>query len=169
MAEDVKERVLRYLTDAHAVEAGGLASLKDLAEVTDDADVRLIIDEHILVTQSQMSRLEARITSLGGDISRAKGAVNTVISKGSILANLFHDREDQSTQDLIKTYALEHFEVGMYTALKSFADSVNDYDTAQIADAILAEEQSTAERILRLIPQVAKRALIKTNVFPARS
>jgi ferritin-like metal-binding protein YciE len=159
MAENVKERVLRYLNDAHAAEDGALGFLKDFAAETNNLDVRSAITEHIAVTQSQIDRLEARIQALGGKASGGKNLIDSIIAKGSNLLNIFHDKEDKETQDLIKAYSLEHFEVGMYTALKAFSDSIGDYETAQLADTILGEEQLAAERILRVIPQVARTAV----------
>lgn len=163
--EDVKARMLRYLVDAHAVEEGGLSSLKGISEELDIDEMRGIVDEHITVTQSQITRLGQRIAALGGDVSKSKSMVNTIIGKVSELANAFHDKEDKLTQDLIKAYSLEHFEVGMYTSLRAFADEVGDHETARLAEDIVGEEQLAAERILRLIPVVAKTAVVRTNVY----
>ena len=159
MAEDVKEQLLRYLSDAHAAEVGGLASLKDLVEGTSDANVRQVVAEHISITQSQIERLEARIEALGGSKSEGKGLLNTIIGKGSDLLNIFHSHEDKQTQDLIKAYSLEHFEVGMYMSLEAYADAIGDTETARLATAFIAEEQMAAERVSRLIPEVAISAL----------
>lgn len=163
--EDVKERMLRYLTDAYAVEEGGMRTLRGISEETDIPEMRAAVDEHIGATQTQLSRLAQRIGELGGDVSKGKAFVNTMIGMASELANAFHDREDKLTQDLIKAYSLEHFEVGMYTALKSFAEEVGDYATVQLAETLMSEEQLASERFLRLIPQVAKAAIIRTNVY----
>ena len=163
--EDVKARMLRYLVDAYAVEEGGLKSLQGISEETDIDDMRNIINEHITISETQITRLGQRIAALGGDVSKSKSMVNTMIGKLSELANAFHDREDKLTQDLIKAYALEHFEVGMYTSLRAFAQEVGDHDSEQLAENLLSEEQLGAERILRLIPQVAKTAVVRTNVY----
>ncbi len=162
MAETSQERLLRYLTDAHAAEEGGLGSLKDIAQEATDPDVRAAVQDHLTVTQSQADRLSARITALGGSPNGGKSLLNTIIGKGSDLLNVFHDKEDKQTQDVIKAYALENFEVGMYTSLKAYANAVGDAETAQLADTILSEEQLAGERLLRLIPQVATYALRNT-------
>ena len=109
------------MNDAHAAESGGVASLKDIAAEATDADVRTAITEHIAVSQSQADRLKARILALGGDKAEGKSLINTIIGKGSDLLIDYHDKTDKQTQDIIKAYALEHFEIGMYTSLKSFA------------------------------------------------
>jgi ferritin-like metal-binding protein YciE len=155
MAENIKEQLLRYLNDAYAAEIGGMASLKDLAAETTDSDVRQAVEHHITVTQSQADRLTARILALGGDKSEPKGILNQVLAKTSGMLNVFHSKEDKQTQDTIKAYAFEHFEIGSYTALKAYANAIGDHETAQLAETIIGEEQLAAERLQRLIPQIA--------------
>ena len=167
--EEPKVRMLRYLADAYAVEEGGLKSLEGISEEADVDEMKSAVNEHIEISRTQMTRLGDRIRALGGDVSKAKSVVNTVIGKLSELANAFHDNEDKLTQDLIKAYSLEHFEVGMYTSLRAFANEVGDHETAQLADAFVAEEQLAAERLLRLIPEMAKRAVAKTTAYQPTS
>lgn len=162
MAEDIKERVLRYLNDAYAVEEGAISALTDLSTDAHHPDVRAAASEHLEQTKLHASRINARIVALGGDASHGKSLVNKVIAMGSDLLNIFHDAEDKQTQDVIKAYALENFEVAMYTALKSYADAVGDYETAQLADSLISEEQLAAERMLRIVPAVAVTAVAKT-------
>ena len=167
MAENAKERLLRYLTDAHAVEEGGLSSLKDIAAEATDPELRSAVTEHIAVTQSQSDRLKSRITALGGDVNSGKSLLNTIIGKGSDLLNIFHDKEDKQTQDVIKAYALEHFEIGMYTSLSAYASGLEDDETVQLAETILQEEKEAANKLLPLISQVAIYALNKTEAATA--
>ena len=138
-----------------------------MVEGTTDANVRQVVAEHITVTQSQIERLEARIEALGGRKSEGKGLLNTIIGKGSDLLNIFHSHEDKQTQDLIKAYSLEHFEVGMYMSLEAYADAIGDTETARLATAFIAEEQMAAERVSRLIPEVAVSALKNSKGTPS--
>lgn len=165
MSEDRTHRLIRYLTDSYGTEIGGQAALSDLAARTDDPDVRRLATEHAAETQSQADRLQARIQALGGNLNTAtaKAAFQAAAAKASSLINLFHDQEDKQTQDLIKAYALEHFEVGVYTSLAAYSQSVGDLETAALADTIRAEEERAASRMEQLIPQVAVRALDKTD------
>ena len=155
MAEDTKAQLLRYLNDSYAAEVGGMASLRDLAAETTDADVKQAVEAHIMVTQSQADRVSARILALGGDKSEPKGIVNQFLAKTSGLANIFHSKEDKQTQDLIKAYAFEHFEIGAYTSLHAYAHAIGDTETAHLAETIISEEQQAGERFQHLIPQLA--------------
>jgi ferritin-like metal-binding protein YciE len=163
MAEDIKERIIRYLQDAHAAEEGAISSMRSTAEEATNSNFKTALEEHISVTESQAQRLADRIKALGSDKSSGKSLVNSLIAKGSDLVNVFHDREDKQTQDAIKLFALENFEIATYTSLKAFSDAAGDYETAQLAATILAEEQLAAERILRVLPELAQAALGRTT------
>lgn len=159
MAETNEEQLLRYLNDAYAAETGAVAALKDMSKdmsaAASNAELRQVVTDHLIETQSQADRLNARIQALGGDKSEAKAIFNETLAKASSLLNVFHKHEDKQTQDTIKAYALENFEIGMYTSLKAFAEAVGDGETAQLAQTIMGEEQMAAERLLRVIPQLA--------------
>lgn len=169
MAENAKERIVRYLEDAHAVEMGSISSMKDIVAEATDPQVKSLMEEHLTVTQTQADRVEARMNTLGGKANGGKSLINKIIGKGSDLANALHGHEDKQTQDVIKSYALENFEVGMYTSLHAFANAVGDYETAQLAQTLIEEERMTAERILRVIPQVAMIAAGKTDASTVSS
>ena len=49
----------------------------------------------------------------------------------------------------------------MYTSLEVYADAIGDTETARLATAFISEEQMAAERLGRLITQVAISALKK--------
>ena len=159
MAEDTKAQLLRYLNDSYAAEVGGIASLRDLAAETTDAELKQVVEAHIVVTQSQADRVSARILALGGDKSEPKGIVNSLLAKASGAANMFHSKEDKQTQDTIKAYAFEHFEIGAYTSLHAYASAIGDTETAQLAQTIIGEEKLAADKLLPLIPQLAVAAI----------
>jgi len=161
--EDTKKRLLRYLNDARAAEEGGTVALEHLAaQAPAGSELRAIATEHLGVTHTQANRLTMRILALGGKVEAAKGVMNTAIAFGSKLANVFHDADDQRTQDVIKAYSLEHFEMGMYTSLAVYARAVGDERTAELADTLLGEERLAAEQFFRLIPGLAEVPATKT-------
>jgi len=164
--EDKNKRLLRYLNDAYAAEVGGLMALKDLAILAEqEPALKGVVEEHIRVTQFQAERLTHRILALGGDKSEPKAFVNSAIAKGSSVVNMFHDKEDKLTQDLIKAYAFEHFEVGTYIALATYAESIGDGETARLASQIMDEERRAGNQLERFIPASAQKAIYRTAEF----
>lgn len=165
--EDKNKRLLRYLNDSYAAEVGGIMALKDLAILAAAQEPALqgVVEEHIRVTQYQAERLKNRILALGGDKSEPKAIVNSAIAKGSSFVNIFHDKEDKLTQDLIKAYSFEHFEIGTYTSLATYAESIGDTETARLAMQIRDEERTAAEQLERFIPICARKAIYRTTEF----
>lgn len=162
MAEDAKEKIIRYLQDAHAAEQGGIQALQSLAAEATDPNLKAAVSEHLQVTQSQSQRLEARIQALGGKPSGGKSIMDSLAAIGSHFANIFHDKEDKQTQDVIKAAALEEFEVATYTALRAYASAVGDAETAQLAETIIGEERQARDRMESMIPSVSVLAVNKT-------
>ncbi len=160
--EDTRHRLLRYLNDAHAAEQGGLVALEHIAGEATSPELKTVIADHARVTRAQADRLAARIEALGGKVEAAKSAVNTLIATGSQFTNVFHDAADKRTQDVVKAYSLEHFEVGMYTALAAYAETIGDEETAWLARVIRSEEEQAGERLIALVPGLAASAVART-------
>lgn len=163
MPESSKERILRYLNDAHAANQGEIASLEDAANQSLDDQVVAALQSHLKTAQSHRALLEERIEALGGKIAGAKGMLNTVIAKGSNFVNAFHDEQDKQTQDLVKLFALEQFGAAMYTSLQVFCQTVGDQETAQIAETLLRDEEQAAELFQGLIPRLALASANRTS------
>jgi ferritin-like metal-binding protein YciE len=163
MPEQAKQRLLRYLADAHASETGEMTTLADVAAQSLDAEVTAALEAHHTVTQTHQDLLAQRIEALGGQTSGAKSFVDSFIAKGSNFVNAFHDDQDKQTQDLVKVYALQTFQQAMYTALQAYADSVGDADTAQLADTLRVEEEHAAQQFLALVPQLALACVNRTR------
>jgi ferritin-like metal-binding protein YciE len=163
MAETAKERIVRYLQDAHAAETGIDDVLAGFINDTDDPSIKAVFEEHRAVTKTQAQRLEQRLTALGEKPSGGKGFLNMIMAKMSELMHGAHDEYDKNTQNLIKAYATEHLERGMYESLIAYATAVGDTETAQLGREIQKEEEQTGERLFPLIQQYAKTALAGTQ------
>lgn len=163
MAETPQDRLIRYIQDAHASEVGIVAILKDFIDEIDNLQVKAVFQEHLAVTESQAQRLEQRLVALGSGASDGKGFLNVLMGKAGDVMHAMHDAKDKTTQDLIKAYATEHLEIGMYESLYSYASAVGDTQTAALAKQIQAEEQEAADKVFPLIAMTAKAALANTT------
>jgi ferritin-like metal-binding protein YciE len=163
MAENVKERLVRYLQDAHAAETGIEDVLEGFIDDTDDPQIKALFQQHRMETRSQAERLEARLNALGASPSGGKGFLNMIMAKMSELMHGAHDEYDKNTQNLIKAYATEHLERGMYESMIAYATAIGDEATVALARQIQAEEEATAQKLFPLIQAYAKTALAGTE------
>jgi ferritin-like metal-binding protein YciE len=151
--ETSRERLIRYLQDAHAAETGVEDALEGFIAECNDPDIQELFKDHLLLTVSQKRRLEDRIRLLGSSPSTGKGFLNSLMAKASEFIQGAHDEYDRNTQNLMKAYATEHLERAMYEALYAYATAVGDTDTARLAREIQLEEEMTAEKLFPLIEQ----------------
>lgn len=163
MAESIQDRIIRYLDDARAAEKALVSALRDMANDANDPVVKALFEEHASLTHTQEELLEERIRALGSEPTNMKSFMNQMMAKASDLMNTGHDDYDKTTQDLMKAFATENFEMAMYESLEAFASAVGDHETAQLARRIHEQEKETADRIWPHISRAAKRAVQATD------
>jgi ferritin-like metal-binding protein YciE len=59
----------------------------------------------------------------------------------------------------IQAYAFEHLEIASYRMLRQVAERAGDHETVRVADQILVQERSTAEKLSNLLELVADHEL----------
>lgn len=155
---DKKDRMIHYLQDANAAEVGILEMLEDAVGLLDEP-AKALVREHLEKTKSQARRLEQRLEALGGDRSGSKGFMNTIMAKIGSKMDVGHDEIDRQTMCLIKLYATEHLERGMYESMAAFAESIGDAETAKLAREIQKEEEAAADKLYPLIKEYASEAI----------
>ncbi len=158
MAETSTDVIKRYLEDAIAAEKSFETQLQGFAMEGDDAAAKAAFHQHALETKQQYERLTARLQSLGGSPSGAKSLLAHIFGLTPKTAQIGHEKEERTTQNLMMAYAVENSELAMYEALATAAESAGDTQTAALARDIQAEERATAEKIWKLIPTSAVQA-----------
>jgi ferritin-like metal-binding protein YciE len=67
------------------------------------------------------------------------------------MAQLGHEDEERTTQDLMMAFAVENAEVAMYEAMAIAAETVGDDVTSDLARRIQTEERATADKVWNVI------------------
>ncbi len=158
MAETSTDVMKRYLEDAIAAEKSFETQLQGFASEGDNAAAKAAFHQHALETKQQYERLTARLQSLGGSPSGAKSLLAHIFGLSPKAAQIGHEKEERTTQNLMVAYAVENSELAMYEALATAAEAAGDTQTAALARDIQAEEKATAEKIWNLIPASAVQA-----------
>lgn len=156
--ETTNEKLIRYLQDAHAAEVGIKKALEGFLNDDSFPETQAAFREHIQMTEAQAMMLETRLRELGAGPSDGKGFFNSLMAKLSEMMQGMHDELDKATQNLIKAYATEHLERGMYEALAAYASSINDERTAALARQIQSQEEQTAQLLFPMISRLAPAA-----------
>ena len=143
-AESPRERLRKYLADAHAIEEQGIELLERAPDLTDGA-LADVYAEHLAETRQHAILVAARLEGLGGDISTLK---DTALRMGAMnWSAIFQTHPDTAAKLAAFTFAFEHLEIGGYEQLRRVAGRAGDRDTAALAERILLEERAAANRI----------------------
>ena len=140
---DLQKQVVKYLTDAHALEQQSLAALKGLISTSDDEAFRRHFEHHHAETEEQLRRVEARLSALGESPSTAKDLATKVASMGKGAGDLV--RSDNAGKNLRDFYVNEQLEIASYELLERVAALAGDTETAAVARTNREEERAEAE------------------------
>ncbi len=143
--DDVKERLVKYLADAHAIEAQSIQLLQRGPKIAGQSDLALLLEEHLRESRGHQERVRVRLDALGGSPNAVKDAA---LRLGALNWGAFFQAQPDTPAKLAAfAYAFEHLEIGGYEQLQRVARRAGDEATADVVEGILAEERAAAERL----------------------
>jgi ferritin-like metal-binding protein YciE len=143
--DNLDEQLVKYLTDAHAIEAQAMQLLSKGPDLAGDPELAHIYENHLEETRRHQQIVEDRLRAHGAGPSRIKDAVMRL---GALnWAGFFGAQPDTPGKLAGFTYAFEHLEIAGYEQLKRVARRAGDADTEAAVERILAEERTAAQRL----------------------
>ncbi|MDQ3965212.1 MAG: ferritin-like domain-containing protein [Actinomycetota bacterium] len=146
MAQDkLREKLIDYIEDAHAMERSVLRMLDSMIFTTDDPEIVEVLQNHKAETEQHERRLRERLEALGRDTSARKEAESIVgaLAKG-VADRLRGDKAGKNARD---GYVTEHMEIASYELLERLANRASDPWTAEVARTNRADEEEMARKI----------------------
>jgi ferritin-like metal-binding protein YciE len=137
--------VTQFLSDMYSVEQQALAQLVSAPNVAGDPAIAEHFRVHYDETKHQAERVEHRMEALGADTSELKDAVMKLGGKGFLL--FARVQPETPGRLLAHAYSYEAMEWAGYEMLRRLAESVNDTETAHIAESIAGEERTMMDRL----------------------
>lgn len=147
---------ISWLKNAHAMEMGLVTTLEKQIEETDSEPIiQERLKEHLEETKRHAQLVQDSVERNGGSVS----GMQDVISKMSASITGFGTRmmEDSLVKNLQTSYAAEHFEIAMYTAIQETARIMDDMKTVHMCDTILNDERRMAEWLITQLPMVVSK------------
>jgi ferritin-like metal-binding protein YciE len=160
--DDLAQERVKYLRDAHALEAQAIALLETGPRIAGFDALATLFREHLEETREHQRLIEERLSELDARPSRFQagamrlGALN--------LGGFFKAQPDTPAKLAGFAYAFEALECGAYELLARTARRAGDAETAALAERILAEERAAAERIAGTWDAAAEVALREQDV-----
>src|SRR3954453_23518742 len=145
-ADDIRHELVKYLADAHAIEAQAIQMLEAAPKVVGDVpELEKLFKDHLQETRAQQEIIKARLDAHDAtpnklqDAAMRLGALN--------LGGFFKAQPDTPAKLAGFNYAFEHLEIAGYEELKRVADRAGDQETVRVAERIEGEERAAANAI----------------------
>jgi ferritin-like metal-binding protein YciE len=144
-ADDLDKEIIKYLRDAHAIEAQSLGLLETGPKLAGFDALATVFQEHLPETREHQRLVDERLAQLGSSPGRFQaGALRT----GALnLGAFFKVQPDTPVKLAGFAFAFEALETGAYEMLARTAERAGDRQTAEMAHGILLEERHAAERV----------------------
>jgi ferritin-like metal-binding protein YciE len=143
--DDLTKQLVKYLADAHAIEAQSAQLLERGPKLAGDPELARIYGEHLTETRAHQRTVQARLEAHGEGPSRIKDAAMRL---GGLNWGMFFQAHPDTPGKLAAfAYAFEHLEIGSYEELRRVAERAGDAETTTAAERILAEERAAAAKL----------------------
>jgi ferritin-like metal-binding protein YciE len=160
-ADDIHKELVKYLRDAHALEAQALQLLETGPQIAGFDALSEAFREHLEQTREHQRLIDERLAAHGSGPSRFQSGA---MRAGALNIGMFFKAQPDTPAKLAGfAYAFEALETGAYQLLSRVARRAGDEETAQVAERILAEEQAAAERVAGTWDAAAELALEATT------
>ena len=156
-ADDMRERLRKYLADAHAIEQQAITLLERGPKIAGESTLARVLAEHLEETRGHARLVQERLEAIGGSTNVLKDAA---LRLGALNWGLFFQAHPDTPGKLAAfAYAFEHLEIGGYEQLKRVALRADDGQTAALAERILAQERAAADTVSATFDEVAEASL----------
>jgi ferritin-like metal-binding protein YciE len=144
-AEDAAKEVVKYLRDAHALEGQALQLLEAGPKLAGFDELAEVFRAHLEETREHQRLVDERLSALGSRPARFQAGA---LRAGALnLGSFFGAQPDTPAKLAGFAYAFEALEAAGYELLSRTATRAGDEITAALAQRILAEERTAAERV----------------------
>ena len=141
-AEGLRELFEDSLKDIYWAEKALTKALPKMSKNATSENLKKAIDEHLTVTQEQVSRLEKVFEIIGKKASAKKcEAMEGLIKEGE---SIIQETQPGAVRDagiIAASQKIEHYEIATYGTLCAFAKTLGEEKAVKLLETTLAEEK----------------------------
>jgi len=154
-----EEKFVHELADMYDAEHQFLEAMGTMREMASDAKLQTMLEEHMLQTEEQISKLEQVFSEMGKEPERqhcmgAKGLIDEA-------TKMMQETSAPVLRDAVIAGAAtkaEHYEMVSYADLIDGAEMMRKRKAAKLLTENREQEVSTARRLERIAPRLGKAA-----------
>jgi ferritin-like metal-binding protein YciE len=155
---EIKEHLLDWLRDAHAMELKAVEMLEKQADrIEGYPDIQRQLSQHAKESQIQATRIKDCINRLDSTHSTAKDIMGKAM--GTMAAITSSMASDEIVKNAIANFAFENFEIACYRSLIDAAGLAGEYDIVEACKENLREEEDMAAWLSNHIPILTREFL----------
>jgi len=160
--DDLDKQLVKYLSDAHALESQAVGLLSKGQKIAGDPVLAQLYDEHLGETREHQRLVEERLEARGGSTNALKDAAMRL---GALnWGGFFAAQPDTPGKLAAFAHAFEFLEIGGYEQLVRVARRAGDEETVRVAEAILVQERAAARKIAAQFDRAVEASLQATGV-----
>lgn len=141
-AEGLRDLFIDSLKDIYWAEKALTKALPKMAKNATTPNLVSAINDHLAVTQDQITRLEEVFASVGEKaVAKKCDAMDGLIKEGE---GILEETEVGAVRDagiIAASQKIEHYEIATYGTLVAFAKTLGEQEAADLLAATLAEEK----------------------------
>src|SRR3954466_15647354 len=163
-----QDKLLQYLSEAHALEGALVQTLTVHIAVTPDGPYRDVLERHLRETRAHAQAIEQRLGELGvtrNPFALGLGILEAVIGQAVAFGKAPLDlvRGSGGEEKLLKNakdeMASEALEIATYDGIEALAEVLGDTKTADLARRHREQEERTLAALRELIPTLTEAVL----------
>lgn len=152
---DMRETVVTWLRDAHAMEAAAVSNLeRNLDRFEGYPSVQVKFREDLEQSKQHLAEIERCLDALGADRSMLKDLAMKF--SGVMQPYLGAMAKDEVVKHLLAAHAYENFEVASYRSLSAAAEALGDMQIKSMAERSLMQKKAMADWIDQQLPMVTQ-------------
>lgn len=141
-AEGLRELFVESLKDIYWAEKALTKALPKMAKNATSEKLVDAINNHLSVTEEQVTRLEQVFESIGKKaVAKKCDAMEGLIKEGNSIVEETEPGPVRDAGIIAASQKIEHYEIATYGTLCAFAKTLGENEAAELLEATLAEEK----------------------------
>jgi len=139
------------LGDLYDAEQQLVDALPKMADAAHSRELKDAFQQHLMQTQSQITRVEEVFRMLGKEPQRITcDGMQGIVEEGSSICSADGDADVRDAGLIAAAQRAEHYEIAGYGSCRTFAQRLGRSDVADVLQSILNEEGETDHKLTSL-------------------
>jgi len=150
--EALQKLLTNELADLYDAEQQIIKALPKMIDECSSTELQEALQEHLTVTQKQVTRLDQIFRDLGEKPSKKCKGMAGIISEGEELLNEDFEESTKDAGIIGAAQKVEHYEIASYGTARTLAEFLGNQRAAQLLEQTL-EEEKEADKLLTQIAE----------------